>query len=145
VYSSEGKKKVRKAKGHENEPGSLNRHLKIPAEGSPVILMVLALTSANFKTEVIDSKVPVLVDFWAEWCGPCRMFTPTMEALNKDYAGKVKFAKVNVDEESELAAEYKVMSIPTILLFKGGKIAASTVGAVPKDALKKWIDENGSK
>lgn len=107
--------------------------------------MVLALTSANFKTEVIDSKVPVLVDFWAEWCGPCRMFTPTMEALNKDYAGKVKFAKVNVDEESELAAEYKVMSIPTILLFKGGKIAASTVGAVPKDALKKWIDENGSK
>ena len=89
-------------------------------------------------SDVISSGT-VLVDFSAEWCGPCMMFEPTMEALNKDYAGKVKFAKVNVDEQSELAAEYRVMSIPTILLFKGGKIVASTVGAVQKDAIKKLL------
>ena len=107
--------------------------------------MVIALTGSNFKSEVLESKVPVLVDFWAEWCGHCRMFAPAMEALSKDYGGRVKFGKVNVDDEGELAGEYRVMSIPTILLFKGGKIAASTVGAVPKDALKKWIDENAGK
>ncbi|MEM4389966.1 MAG: thioredoxin [Candidatus Micrarchaeia archaeon] len=102
--------------------------------------MVVEVTGRNFEKEVLQAKTPVLVDFWAAWCGPCRMLAPTIEELAKEYEGSIKFAKVNVDEESELAARYAVMSIPTLILFKDGKPVDSSVGARPKAALKAWLD-----
>ncbi len=98
--------------------------------------MALRLTSDNFEQEVLKSDVPVMVDFWAEWCGPCRMLTPIIEELAKDYEGKVKVCKLNVDDANDIAAKYQVMSIPTILLFNKGEIVNQTVGAVPKEKLE---------
>jgi thioredoxin 1 len=92
----------------------------------------VVLTKANFEAEVGASAVPVLVDFWASWCGPCRMIAPSLEAIAKDYAGKLKVGKVNVDEENDLASRFGIVSIPTLMLFKDGKEAAKKVGAVPK-------------
>lgn len=103
--------------------------------------MVLEVTGRNFEKEVLQAKTPVLVDFWAAWCGPCRMLSPTVEELSKEYEGRVKFAKVNVDEERELSARFGIMSIPTLILFKNGKPADSSIGARPKAALKAWLDE----
>jgi len=99
-------------------------------------------TDANFKSEVIDSAVPVLVDFWATWCGPCRMVAPVVEELAKEYAGKVKVGKVDVDENSRTASEYGVMSIPTIMIFRNGKVMEQVVGALGKGQLKAMIDSN---
>jgi len=98
-------------------------------------------TDANFTDEVIKSKIPVLVDFWAPWCGPCRMQGPIIENLEKEYAGKpVKIGKINVDENDRVAQKYGVMSIPTLLLFKDGKVSEQMVGVQSKDVLKKKLD-----
>ena len=100
----------------------------------------LSFTNSNFKEEVLLSKEPVLVDFWATWCGPCRMMGPVVEELANDYAGKVKVGKVNVDEQPELAQEYGIMSIPTIIIFKEGKIVNQLVGARAKSELENVLD-----
>lgn len=97
---------------------------------------------ADFDEKVMKSKIPVVVDNWAEWCGPCRMFSPIFDELSKDYDGKVKFTKLNVDDNQNIAAKYNIMSIPTTLLFSKGQVKAMQVGAVPKEALKRWIDKN---
>lgn len=93
--------------------------------------MAMKLTSDNFKTEVLESEVPVLVDFWAEWCGPCRMVLPIVEELSEELTD-VKVGKVNVDEQPDLAMEYKIMTIPTLLVFKNGELANKTIGAMSK-------------
>ncbi len=90
----------------------------------------------NWKTEVLDSKLPVLVDFWAEWCGPCRMLTPILSELSSELAAQLKVVKVNVDENRELAAQFGIRSIPTMLVFKGGAVQGQMVGAMNKAALK---------
>jgi len=95
----------------------------------------LHLDDKNFEAEVIKSSIPVLVDFWAEWCGPCKMIAPVIDQLAVELQGKLKVAKVNVDEASELAGLYNVMSIPTLLIFKGGLPVDQIVGALPKDRL----------
>ena len=103
---------------------------------------MIELNNANFDKEVLKSGVPVVVDFWAEWCGPCRRFSPTIEELSKEYT-KLKFCALNTDENNEIAQKYNIMSIPTVLLFKNGSVNAMSVGAIPKDALKRWLDKNG--
>ena len=100
----------------------------------------LDFTDATFDKDVLNSDVPVLVDFWAEWCGPCRMMTPTVDAIANDYVGKVKVGKVNVDENGGTAMRYNVRGIPTLLLFKGGQIVEQKVGAVGKPELQKMIE-----
>lgn len=95
---------------------------------------------SNFQAQVLQSKEPVVVDFWAEWCGPCRMIGPALEELSGEYAGKVKVAKLNVDENPELAAQFGVRSIPTLMMFKGGEIADAKIGALPKTALANWFN-----
>jgi thioredoxin 1 len=94
---------------------------------------------STFKSEVLDSNVPVLVDFWATWCAPCRAIAPTLEELATQYKGKVKIAKVDVDENQQVAQQYGIRSIPTLLLFKGGKVIDQLVGAVPKSKLEESL------
>lgn len=102
----------------------------------------IAITSGEqWMAEVLGSKLPVLVDFWAEWCGPCRMVGPAIEQLSGEYDGRVKFVKVNVDDNGELAERYGIVSIPTLSVFKDGKIAAQKIGAAAKGSIKKMIDE----
>lgn len=98
--------------------------------------MEITLTAENFESEVLKSDRPVLVDFWADWCGPCKMMGPVVGELAKELDGQVKVGKVNVDEEEEIAQKHGIMSIPTFILFKDGKAAAQTVGGQAKDALK---------
>ncbi|TCA21529.1 thioredoxin [Rhizobium leguminosarum] len=93
----------------------------------------------NFQSEVLESAEPVVVDFWAEWCGPCKMIAPSLEEIAVEMEGKVKVAKLNIDENPELAAQFGVRSIPTLAIFKGGKVADISVGAKPKTALSNWI------
>ena len=93
------------------------------------------ITSKNFEEEVLKSDLPVLVDFWASWCGPCKMMTPVVEQISKDMNGKAKVCKVNIDEEQNLAMEYGIMSIPTFLIFKDGKVVNSAVGVRDKQEL----------
>ncbi len=94
----------------------------------------------NFQTDVLQSKEPVVVDFWAEWCGPCKMIAPALDEISAELGGKVKIAKVNIDENPELATQFGVRSIPTLMLFKGGEVADMKVGAAPKTALSHWIN-----
>ena len=98
------------------------------------------VTDANFDAEVLQSTTPVLVDYWAEWCGPCRMVGPVVEELANDYQGKVKFVKVNVDEANDLAAKYNVFSIPTLIILNKGAIISQQVGAASKESYKNMID-----
>jgi thioredoxin 1 len=101
-----------------------------------------AVTDETFKQDVLDSSGPVLVDFWAEWCGPCRLVAPILDELAKEYEGKLTIAKVNIDENPMTPNEYAVRGIPTMLLFKDGKLLDTKVGASPKGQLKGWIDSN---
>uniref|UniRef100_A0A8J4HCY9 Thioredoxin n=1 Tax=Acidicaldus sp. TaxID=1872105 RepID=A0A8J4HCY9_9PROT len=99
-----------------------------------------AVTDASFAADVLGAAEPVLVDFWAEWCGPCRMVAPALEELGKEYAGRLTVAKVNVDENPVTPNQYSVRGIPTMILFKNGKPAATQVGALPKSRLKEWVE-----
>jgi thioredoxin 1 len=98
--------------------------------------MVADVTDQNFEQEVIKSTMPVLVDLWAPWCGPCRMVAPVIEKLSEEFKGKIKFCRLNVDENPKTAAQYRVMSIPTLIFFKNGKAVNTVIGAVPERTLQ---------
>ncbi|MBD9653081.1 thioredoxin [Ensifer sp. ENS09] len=102
-------------------------------------MVTVKVDTSNFQQEVLNSAEPVVVDFWAEWCGPCKMIAPSLEEISNELAGKVKVAKLNIDENPELAAQYGVRSIPTLAMFKAGEVADIKVGAAPKTALSSWI------
>jgi len=99
----------------------------------------LTLTTENWEKEVINSDIPVVVDFWAEWCMPCKIVEPHFKALAKKYKGKIKFGRLNVDEEVDISQKYEIMAIPTFILFKGGKEIDRLIGAAPKDKLEEFI------
>ena len=103
---------------------------------------MLQLNDSNFKKEVLESKLPVIIDFWATWCGPCKMLAPIVEELAREYEGKAKIAKLNVEESPRTATMYGVMSIPTLIFFKGGKVMEQFVGVLSKPELKKKIEES---
>ena len=109
------------------------------------LFIFMAITKVSdtktWETDVMSSSIPVFVDFWAEWCGPCRMVGPVVEELSGDFDGKVKFVKVNVDEANELASKYNVFSIPTLMIFSNGEAIAQQVGAASKDTYKNMIDK----
>jgi thioredoxin 1 len=105
-------------------------------------MALVHLTDDNFKKEVLESVLPVLVDFWAPWCGPCKMIGPLIEESAKEFVGKMKVAKVNVDESPQAATQYGVMSIPTLMFFKAGNVMDQVVGALNRSDLKKKIQEN---
>lgn len=100
----------------------------------------IAFSDTNFDTEVLNSDKPVLVDFWAEWCGPCRKIGPVVEELSEEYNGKAKIGKVNVDENPEISMKYGIRSIPALLIFKNGEVVDQIIGAVPKSVLKKQLE-----
>jgi thioredoxin 1 len=99
-------------------------------------------TDENFNQDVLQSDIPVLLDFWAEWCGPCKMIGPILGELSEEYAGKVKIVKLNVDENNNTAIQYAVRSIPTLILFKDGQVQAQHIGAAAKGQLKQFLDTN---
>ncbi len=104
-------------------------------------MSVLTITKENFEEEVLNASEPVLVDFWATWCGPCKMFSPIVDKTAEEMEGKVKFGKINVDEQPDLAQRYNVMSIPTAVLFKNGEAAAVNVGLMSQPQLKEFVSK----
>jgi thioredoxin 1 len=103
-------------------------------------MATIPVTDGTFESEVLNSATPVVVDFWAEWCGPCRMIGPALEEISDELSDRVKVVKVNIDDEPEWASKFNVRSIPTLLVFKGGEKVAEKLGAAPKSALKGWIE-----
>lgn len=101
----------------------------------------IKVDKSNFDSEVLTSSIPVVVDFWAEWCGPCKMIAPILDEISMEMQNQVKIAKVNIDENPELATQYGVRSIPTLLMFKGGSVASNMVGAAAKGRISEWIKE----
>ncbi|AHC13642.1 thioredoxin [Salinispira pacifica] len=99
----------------------------------------VTLTTENFENEVLKSDIPVVVDFWAEWCMPCRMIAPVLEDLSKEYSGKIKVGKLNVDDHGDIGAKYNIISIPTLLVFKDGQLIKQHVGAAPKATIQELI------
>ncbi|MDE2476505.1 MAG: thioredoxin TrxA [Alphaproteobacteria bacterium] len=98
------------------------------------------VTDQSFQADVLDSRTPVVVDFWAEWCGPCRMIAPSLEELAGEYDGKVTVAKMNIDENPQTPTRYGVRGIPTLMIFRNGQVTATKIGALPKTKIKEWID-----
>jgi len=103
---------------------------------------IVHTSDANFQKDVLSSDVPVLVDYWAEWCGPCKMIAPILDEIAGDYQGKLKIAKVNVDENQQVTQKYGIRSIPTLMIFKGGSVQAQKVGAMSKSQLTAFIETN---
>ena len=101
---------------------------------------MLEVTVDSFEQEVLKSEIPVVIDLWAPWCGPCKALTPTLESVATDYEGKIKVVKLNIDDNPSIAAQYQVMSIPTLLFFKGGKVESQVIGLVGKDKIANKID-----
>ena len=101
----------------------------------------VTITKANFESEVLNSDIPVLADFWAAWCGPCKMLSPVLAEIAQEYEGKIKVAKINIDEEGELAVKYGIMSIPTVLLFENGQETKRFIGAKEKDQIAEFCGE----
>ena len=102
--------------------------------------LIKHVSDASFDTDVRGSDVPVLVDYWAEWCGPCKMIAPILDEVSREYSGRVQVAKMNVDENSEIPAQFGIRGIPTLMLFKGGEVAATKVGALNKSQLTAFLD-----
>jgi thioredoxin 1 len=102
-------------------------------------MATVKVTDASFSQDVLQSSEPVVVDFWAEWCGPCRMIGPALEEISNEMAGKVKVVKLNVDENPQVASQFGIRSIPALMMFKDGKVVAQKIGAAPKGDLSKWI------
>ncbi|MDI6749174.1 MAG: thioredoxin TrxA [Pseudomonadota bacterium] len=100
------------------------------------------VTDASFKSDVLESPIPVLVDYWAEWCGPCKMIAPILDEVAKEYSGRLKVAKLNIDENPKTPGEYGIRGIPTLILFKNGNVEATKVGALSKSQLTAFIDSN---
>jgi thioredoxin 1 len=121
--------------------GSISRGLAPQERRFQERPMTTAVTDADFKQKVLEAEGPVVVDFWAEWCGPCRQIAPALEQISKEMAGKVTITKLNVDENQETPSNYGIRGIPTLIMFKDGKVVSQKVGAVPKKALEDWIKQ----
>lgn len=104
--------------------------------------MAHAVTDDNFKAEVLEADMPVLVDFWAEWCGPCKALSPVIDALAADLGDKVKIVKVNIEDAPETPSQYGIRGVPTLMVFKGGELVDTHIGGLPQDQLKQWVEKN---
>jgi len=120
----------------------LPKNNKAPLGYTTMSQHVLAVSDASFEADVLKSDLPVLVDFWAEWCGPCKMIGPIVEEIAKEYDGRLKVAKLNVDENAEVPAKHSIRGIPTLILFKNGAVVSQKVGAAAKSQLTAWIDSS---